>query len=499
MALRKEIGLHHTVVFTLVRNPGAPDRRLHVLYLIQPSCPPAPLITMVEYIIDTGRTRTFAWQRHLARAVGLLVDFLAANAASLKCRSNPKVFALFAEALVAGTVNLDGSDPSGLFWEPKSVSRAKHLLGAATAFSDWLENRHGMQALNPVREATIAEQIAYWRRLDRRKPHALLGYATYRSDHQTRSHIVRTVDIRRKSPTAIGRAVKAFPPDRIWDLLFTGFVVPGKQRSSLVYERLSLKDILITILLHGGGLRESEPFHLFVSDVGIDPQNPSCAVVRLYHPEQGAAPPDYVDPLSGRPISGDREEYLRVRWRMEPRNLTEGRYKAGWKDLHLFDQREKYALVHWFAPAWGELFLALCKPYMLHCRSRRSQHPFLFVSQKAGFRGDPYTVDSYRQAHARAVRRIGLVPAKALGTTPHGHRHAYGRRLAAAEADELTTQRVMHHKSPASQAVYTAPPVAALAAVLATAQSRLAGLEADPTRLLANDARLRRLLGAVSS
>ena len=290
----------------------------------------------------------------------------------------------------------------------------------------------------------------------------------------------------------------AFPADCIWDLLFTGFVVHAKQHSPQLHERLSLKDILITILLHGGGLRMSEAFHLFVSDVGIDPQNPKSAIVRLYHPEQGTAPADYVDPLSGRRIAGDREEYLRVRWRMQPRTLVEGRFKAGWKDLHLLDQREKYALVHWFAPAWGELFLAFFKHYIVHCRSRHCRHPFLFVSRKAGFEHDPYTPDSYRQAHARAVRRIGLIPAKPLGTTPHAHRHAYGRRLAAAGADELTIQRVLHHRSPASQAVYTAPPPAAIAAALSAAQSRLEGSEANPMAWFEHDARLRRLVETAS-
>jgi hypothetical protein len=57
MALRKEIGRHHTVIFTLVRNPGAPDRRLHVLYLLHPSCPPTPMISLVEYVVDVGHAR----------------------------------------------------------------------------------------------------------------------------------------------------------------------------------------------------------------------------------------------------------------------------------------------------------------------------------------------------------------------------------------------------------------------------------------------------------
>mgnify|MGYP002619825712 FL=1 len=494
MGLRKEISRHHAVIFTLVRNPGAPDRRLHVLYLLQPPYPPTPLVSLAEYVIDAGRARSLAWQRHTARAVGLLVDFLIANATRLRTQSNPKVFALFAEALVAGTVSLDGEDPSGLFWEPKSTSRAIHLLGAATSFSDWLANRYGVQPLNPFKEATISDQIAYWRRIDKRKPHTLLGYATYRSDHQARAQAVRSGGIRRKTASAFAREVKQFPSERMQDLLLTGFATRDKKRSPHVHERLSLKDILITILLHGGGLRESEPFHLFVSDVGVDPQNPSSAMVRLYHPEQGAAPTDYIDPISNRRIIGDREEYLRVRWRMEPRTLIEGRFKAGWKDLHLLDQREKYALVHWFEPGWGELFLALVKPYLIHCRSRFSRHPFLFVSQKRGFEGDPYTIDSYRQAHARAVRRIGLVPAKTLGTTPHGHRHAYGRRLVDAKVDELTIQRVMHHKSPASQLVYTDPPASAIAAALADAEMRLSTPEIKP---VAFDERWRPVLGAI--
>ncbi len=467
MALRKEIARHHAVVLTLVRNPGAPDRRLYVLYLLQPLSPPAPLVPFIHYVVDVGRTRAPAWQRHTASAVGLFVDYLHANTADLTDLRTSNVFALFAEALVRGTLDNDGYDRSSLFWEPKTVSRAKRMLGAVTAFSDWLENRYGASQLNPTRPATLAERIAYWRRLDKRKPHALLGYATYRSDHRRRASTVRAVDVQRKGATAIGREAKAFPGDRILDLLRTGFAVRGKPSWAQLHERLSLKDILVTILLHGGGLRVSEPFHIFVSDVGIDPDNPNSALVRLYHPEQGAAPPDYVDPISGRRIVADREEYLRVRWRLEPRTLTEGRFKAGWKDLHLLDARQKYALVHWFAPAWGELFLAFFKPYIVHCRPRRCAHPYLFVSRKLGFQGDPYTIDSYRQAHAAAVRRIGLVPAKDLGTTPHGHRHAYGRRLASAGVDELTIQRAMHHRSPASQTVYTAPAAAEIAATLA--------------------------------
>jgi integrase len=152
-------------------------------------------------------------------------------------------------------------------------------------------------------------------------------------------------------------------------------------------------------------------------------------------------------------------------------------------------------LVHWFPSCWGELFLTFLKLYITHCRSQRNLHPFLFVSQKARFKGDPYTVDSYRQAHARAVRRIGLFPARSTGTTPHGHRHAYGQRLADVGVDELTIQRVMHHKSPTSQVVYTEAPAAKIGEVLATAQQRLADIEHERMAFLESDIRFRQLLG----
>jgi hypothetical protein len=210
MHLRREIGRYHAVIFTLVQNPGAPDRRMHVLYLLQSPVSPKPLITLIEYFIDIGRARSLSWQRETARAVGLLVDFLTANAPKLKAENNPKIFTKFAETLVGGTLNLNGDDPSELFWESKTVSRARNLLRAVTAFSDWLENRYGTHRINPWRDASISEQIAFWRRLDKRNANSLLGYASYHSSNQARAGISRAVAIRRKTTVAFAREVKFF-------------------------------------------------------------------------------------------------------------------------------------------------------------------------------------------------------------------------------------------------------------------------------------------------
>jgi hypothetical protein len=47
----------------------------------------------------------------------------------------------------------------------------------------------------------------------------------------------------------------------------------------------------------------------------------------------------------------------------------------------------------------------------------------------------------------------------------------------------LIIQRVMHHKSPASQSVYTEAPAAKIEEALATAQQRLASIEYAPVHL----------------
>ena len=83
-------------------------------------------------------------------------------------------------------------------------------------------------------------------------------------------------------------------------------------------------------------------------------------------------------------------------------------------------------------------------------------HPWAFVNLTHNC-GDPYTISHYARAHAKAVRRIGLIPRKADGTTEHGHRHAYMYRLALAKVDKLVIKRAAHHRSINSQTVYTEP------------------------------------------
>lgn len=473
---RRETALHHTVAYTTIRRPGASEKRIYVLYILDDEhCVPVAMLPLVEYVLEYGRTRSLAWQRELTRAVGLLIDFLQAKVEHFRSmKSRPHVLADFADALVDGTIDQAGDDQSRLFWEPKSIARATLLLNAVTDFSDWLVNRYVATALNPWKTANLAEQIAYWRRFEKRRAHALLRHTMSSVTHESRAKLARTVQVKRKAAAVLpGAPPKTFPDVRMQDLILTGFALRGKSVSLPWHDQINVRDAMITILLHGGGLRESEPFHLFVSDVAIDPRNPNSALVRLYHPEQGAAPDDFIDPVTIKRIAGDREHYLKSKWNLEPRNLIHGRFHAGWKDLQLTDQRGRYALVHWFPSFWGEVFLQLFKIYITKHRSRHCTHPYLFVSQKDSVAGDPYTIDSFRQAHAKAVRKIGLEPSKEFGTTPHGHRHAFGQALVNAGVDQKVVQHALHHKSIESQTPYTLPTAEQVANTLKEAESRL--------------------------
>lgn len=481
--IRRETARYHTIASTLIKRSGLPSRRIYVLYILTDhEGSTAPMLPLIKYILENASSRSLAWQRELCRVVGLFIDFIKSNEQHFKSQPDrPQLLAEFAEALIGGTIELDGTDSSGVFWTSKTNERAKLLLTLLTGFSDWLVQRYDTKPINPWRNASYAEQIAYWRRFDDRRAHALLAHTYGREAIQAQSKFSRTVAIRQRPIVHEIATAKCFPEEKLTELLTRGFLIRGNQRLRHMHERMHIRDIMITMLLHGGGLRESEPFHLYVSDVMIDPQNPNSAMVRLYHPQYGSAPSDYIDPITGKAIPATREEYLRVKWGLQPRNTVQGGFRAGWKDLKLSDGKEKYALVHWFPTCWGEAFLILFKSYIMSSRSRHASHPYLFVSEKEDVKGAPYTVNAYRQLHSKAVRRIGMTPSKNAGTTPHGHRHAYAQSMTDAHVSSEVIQAALHHKSPESQQIYKEASVEKTNRELRNASSKLSPASISPT------------------
>jgi len=98
-------------------------------------------------------------------------------------------------------------------------------------------------------------------------------------------------------------------------------------------------------------------------------------------------------------------------------------------------------------------------------------HPFAFINLQREPIGGMYALAQYNKAHATACERIGLTVSKALGTTPHGHRHAYGQRLKG--IDKTIIRRLLHHASLESQEVYTPARIREVLAALEEAALRM--------------------------
>ncbi|BAL23512.1 gamma-mobile-trio recombinase GmtY [Azoarcus sp. KH32C] len=409
-----------------------------------------PLQPLVHYILKHQHTLSKSNINKLVQAVGLLIDYMEANHQAFDDPND--LFNTFVQRLYSGTVGVDGSDPSGLYWDARTPLVVRMLVNQLSKFSDWMAQEYGTKQLNPWRQATRAEEQLAWAAWQHQRNRAFLSHTLSVDVARLKVSQARTV-LLKQNPVIDHEPVKYFPADRMVDLLFRGFVVPGKQKSPRIEERLNLRDILITMLLHYGGLRVSEPFHLYVHDVIHDDTSPGSALVKVYHPSLGQAPSDLRD-AKGKSVTCDRATYLRDKYGLLPRTDYKSSHTlhAGWKGNAL-DSKQHFMHVHW-APRWaGELFWKLWVFYMAQRERLNPDHPFAFVTRA----GKPYSIDAFEDAHAKAVQRIGLVPAKALGTTPHGHRHAYGQRLSDLGLDPIFLKKALHHKSLESQAVYTEP------------------------------------------
>lgn len=125
----------------------------------------------------------------------------------------------------------------------------------------------------------------------------------------------------------------------------------------------------------------------------------------------------------------------------------------GWKNPLLTSKDGYFEVI--FNPTYkAKEFLAIWVKYLKFQRIEPKQfHPFAFTND----RGEPETLKNFQRRHKRAVERIGLEYKKELGTTEHGHRHAYGYRGRKLGLSQVELQKAMHHKSPNSCLIYIKP------------------------------------------
>jgi integrase len=416
---------------------------------------------LLDYCLYRSHDRSLTWMTKVTRAMRMFLEYLQSNPAE---RDTYRLFQNFAQRLYTGTFDrATGLDPSGLCWAPRSPQDASHIVTHLTDFFDWLgEMRPEAAQVNPRYAGGAFDRQTDEAAYQYRRNKAFLGHTWAANASPTETgHRMRG----QRLPKVEKGEPPAFPEERFEELLVKGFNAAGRQ---------DYRGMLITLLLHGAGFRESEPFHLYISDVFPDPANSSQAKVLIHHPSHGAAPADWRDER-GKPRKGDRAAYLAQQFGLAPRTEVMDRRHAGWKGgTH---DAAYYKQAYWFLPEYGELFLQLWHRYLEQVARVERDHPYAFINMSREPVGGVYTLTQYNKAHAAACRRIGLKVAKGLGTTPHGHRHAYGKRLSAAGVDEFLIRRFMHHQSLKSQQVYTQPSSKEIRECLTVAAQHLNALQ----------------------
>ena len=411
------------------------------------------LVSHVKYLNYNKDSKSISWMKKSAQAVRLLIEYSEANAG---CFENPqKMFEGFISALHVGTCDEKGYDPSGLYWRPKKTYNANVLVKHITYFSEWLHNETAgkSELLNKIREAAGSEKIMLQAAFQHKYRNAFLNHTMSKAKRKASTRMTHHYGNHRPPPSR-RETVKFFPEELMTDLLSIGFALRKPKPKGEIYERVNLRNVLITLLMHYGGLRMSECFHIYVND--IKKADDGTPIVDVYHPVDGISPDG----------TQNRATYLNQKFGLQPRNIsTKANYHAGWKGSPVDKKNGNSMRVYFFPMEIENLFYHLWKMYAIHQRvfdAKKFNHPFAFTDNK----GEPYGMKQYVKAHNNAVRRIGYVPAKNRGTTPHGHRHAAGQRLAEANVDEKFIMRILHHGSLDSQRLYKEPPISKIRRML---------------------------------
>jgi hypothetical protein len=420
--------------------------------LLTPSGAIEPLI---DYFLARTHDRSITWMAKVVRAVRMFLEFLQSNPHET---DTYQLFRNFAQRLYTGTCDhRTGLDPSGLCWSARSPQDAANIIACLTDFFDWLSaTKPAAATLNPRYAGSLFDRMIDDTAYQYRRSTAFLGHVwAVNVTADTSGHLVWA----QRVPKVLNADPPAFPESAFMDLLLKGFKIG---------DHYDYRNMLITLLLHGAGFRASEPFHLYIEDVLVDPANAQQAMVRIHHPAHGMAPFDWRD---ARGKKANRATYLAEQFGLVPRNQVMDAKAAGWKGGMC--DAPYYKQAHWFPLGCGETFMRLWRCYLDKVSRIDRPHPFAFVNLRREPIGEIYCLAQYCKAHEAACKRIGLTVAKELGTTPHGHRHAYGRRLRNAGIERSLIRRCMHHASLESQAAYTE----------ATAKEMRAALEAGTQRL----------------
>lgn len=432
--------IHHVTVKQPVKLKSGVVESYMIVY-IKPKDAEEPLLfrELLNYFEKNGGY-SISWQRQVARAVGLFYDFCVEKAPLYKNDNN------VTDAL-RGFIQCSLLGDGGLGWTPAKAKTVKRHVGFIMEFSRYL----GLDGA--LYSSAVKTHREYFYRARMMKDNSLLGHVINVNKVAARLQATSTDHIYKfsKSADTVNVRVKAFPGELIAPLLNEGFKLENGE------ENIGAK--LLTILMLFGGMRNSEPFHLWFNDFNIYPSSGILEIL-LHHPSYSAC---NIPPYRKK----TRFNYLFERG-MLPRNNNANTHSlyAGWKNLALDSNfTTPIRLVHSDAEA---LFVKLYGIYMqqrqvamlAYKAKHGNEHPFFFVKMgNTDDIGAPLSMNAYIKYLKAACVRLHKAGYDATygaehGFTPHAMRHWFASVLEEVDTPKKVIQELMNHRSILSQEIY---------------------------------------------
>jgi site-specific recombinase XerD len=409
------------------------------------------LVSHLKYLY-VMRGKSKSWLEKNAFSIVLFMQFTLKHENDFEKKS--ELFCSFKDHLELGTIDSNGNDESGLRWSPRSKSQIKEIIYHINQYTEHRYNevleKTGDKEIakktlvNPYKKASHSEKMASLLAYHNRKKRAFLSHTF--DDEKALKKAEKSRDTVVYDDNTDEKTASPFPEQYIWSLI-NSFRLKGAKDSDPIENRINLRDALITLILHFTGLRVSEPFHLYVDDIIVNPTDKDSILIKIHHPANSIAPEkDYTN----------RKDYLNKKFFLNPRNEKKNSksYYSGWKGMKL--NKKGVRILYWFESEVGKVFMQLWKLYLEHQRvwpNHQKNHPFAFTNKY----GRPASLSKYLQAHQIAVKKLGLEYSESHGTTPHCHRHAYGNKLENSGVEPLIIKEAMGHISLESQMQYKHP------------------------------------------
>lgn len=395
------------------------------------------ITSVVDYILYLKlKGKSISKINHLITAICKLLYYLDANK---NIFDNPQIlFKTFTARLYTGTISDSGLDSSGLYWLPLSQQTANKYITELTQFFDHITKSDKLN-INHLRDASKHEERLNYAAWYYKNKNKFLGHI--KDSYINKAAKKAREIVGRKRLKKVNSDIIAFPEKEFIPLYNEGFK-PKEIRAGL-------RDKLILLLMHFGGLRESEALLLWSCDVYQNKNYPDEAQVRVYNETNGSAPFNW----RSRDGHKTRKAYLKHEYGLIPRIDQIGTEHIGWKG-QIVDSEDNYIQVQFFPSYISKLFLTVWKTYIRYRAQIACNHPYAFISFSKDNIGEPYTLNAFNYNYRSALKKIKLKSRKELGTTPHSHRHRYIRRLDESNLDPYTIKKCAHHSSLNSQEVY---------------------------------------------